>query len=127
MWPNSVIRGLLVIEMGGMLAWLSGYAYLSLLGGLIGFYEFWRLPLGIGVVALLLLAFWVFEYASEGRFLAVVAFVAAGAAILFADRWDGLLAQILRFGLAGCALVGIGASIASYSDQKRDAGRPPPP
>ena len=126
MWPNSVIRGLLVIETGGTLAWLSGYAYLSLLGGLIGFEEFWRLPLGVGVLALLLLSFWGFDYASEGRLLAVAAFVAAGAAILFSDRWDGLLAQVLRFGLVTCALIGIAASIASYSDESQGAGGPPP-
>lgn len=126
-WPNGVIRGLLVVETGGTLAWLSGYAYLSLLGGLIGFDESWRLPLGAGVLALLLIAIWGFDYALEGRPLAVGAFVAAGAAILFSDRWDGLLAQSLRFGLVACALLGVVASIASYSDERQDAGGPPPP
>jgi hypothetical protein len=116
MWPNGLVRGLLVAEIGGTLAWLSGYAYLSLLGGLIGFHEFWRLPVGIGVLALLLLAFWGFELANEGRFLATGAFLASGAAILLADRWEGLV--VLRFGLAGGAMVGIVAAIASYADKR---------
>jgi hypothetical protein len=43
------------------------------------------------------------------------AFLASGAAILLADRWEGLV--VLRFGLAGGAMVGIVAAIASYADK----------
>jgi hypothetical protein len=50
-----------------MTSWVGAYAPLSLLGGLIRFYEFWRLPLGAIVIALYVMALYFFRDPSPWR------------------------------------------------------------
>jgi len=55
-WYERLVRGVLVVEAIAMVAWLFAHAMVLMLAGLVGFYEYWRLPFGIGVLALVVIA-----------------------------------------------------------------------
>ena len=53
---ESVVIGILILHVAAMLAWLAGFATLSMVGGLIGFSEYWTVPVGAAILVGLVIA-----------------------------------------------------------------------
>jgi len=51
MWPFGLVRVLLWIDSGAMVAWAGAYAIIAILRGITGVDEYWQPPVGVAIRA----------------------------------------------------------------------------
>lgn len=114
-WLERLLRSVLVVEAIAMVGWLFAHAMVLMLAGLVGFYEYWRLPFGIGVLALMMLAG--VSYRPDSRWavgITLAALVGSVVAFVIAYRPDASPTTQVAIIVAGAlAIVGIGLLVVA--------------
>ena len=106
---ESVVIGILILHVAAMLARLAGFATLSMVGGLIGFSEYWTVPVDAAILMGLVIAGVTLQWRSAiSRAMVALTLAASGAAYLTSfTSDDGVGALVFKAVIVVTAGVGI--------------------
>jgi hypothetical protein len=118
LWPYGLIYALLwIVGMIGMGGWLLWHAMLALVPALTGFEDLWRLPFGLAVVALAVLALYTYRDPSPWRAIAIATFLGSAVGYLFPFGWPSTEdSNAVWLALMILALIGAAITVVSYAD-----------
>jgi hypothetical protein len=106
---ETVVRMILIIHVIVMVGWVVNFAMFTMLAGLIGFQDFWTVPVGVTIVITLVVAGVTYAPgSSSGRIIAAAGLAGSASALLYSLQFaEFLVSQVVIVVLVALAVAGI--------------------